>query len=206
MRQNRTIARLLTRDEYLAFEERSDIRHEYVAGEVYAMSGASTRHNVITLNIVSRLRDAARRRGCRVFATDVKVAVGDDRIYYPDVMLACGMAAEVELIVAEPSLVVEVASPGTRAIDRREKLASYRELASLRQYLIVEQHRRFVLAYTRTAQDTWERAAFTLQDAVPIPVLELELALNDIYEDVTLPPLGVGEEVDAEYDWMDTET
>lgn len=112
-------------DEYLAFEERSPLRHEYVAGEVYTMTGATTRHNLITLNIVSHLRGAARSHGCRVFATDVKLRSAD-RVYCPDVIVACGKAANVELIVEEPSLVVEVTSPSTRATDRREKLGMSR--------------------------------------------------------------------------------
>ena len=109
--------RVMSLDEYLAFEEQSPIRHEYVAGEVHAMTGATTRHNLITLNIAAHLRTAARARGCKVFATDVKLRVAD-RVYYPDVIVACGRGADVGLIVEEPTLVVEVTSPSTRATDR----------------------------------------------------------------------------------------
>ena len=92
----------MTLDEYLALEEESPIRHEYVAGEVYAMSGPTTRHNTISLNIHRHLHAAARHRGCRVFVEAIKLHILD-RVYYPDVMIVCGNAAEVELIVEEPS-------------------------------------------------------------------------------------------------------
>ena len=121
-------------------EEASPVKHEFVAGEVYAMSGVTLRHNLITLNIVRGLHGPARARRCSVLATDVKLRVMD-RIYYPDVIVACGKAAEVELIIDEPSLMVEVTSPSTRVVDRREKLDAYLRIPSLRQYLIVDQRR-----------------------------------------------------------------
>src|SRR5215212_710770 len=93
--------------EYLAFEQESSIRHEYVAGEVYAMSGATTRHNTISLNVHRHLHTPARRCGCRVFVEAIKLHVLD-RVYYPDVMIACGNAAEAELMIEAPSLVAEV--------------------------------------------------------------------------------------------------
>ena len=196
MDRHRPVGRLLSIEEYLAFEERSPLRHEYVAGEVYAMSGVTTRHNVITLNIVAALRGGARGRGCRVFATDVKLRVAD-RVYYPDVMVACGAAADVEQIVEQPVLVVEVTSPSTRATDRREKLEAYRRIPSLATYLIVDQRRRHVLVYARDADATWLRDEAD-HGELSLPALAQRITFDDIYEDVDLPPLGVREEED---DW-----
>lgn len=183
--------RLMSLDEYLAFEEQSSIKHEYVAGEVYAMSGVTTRHNLITLNLTRGLHAAARARGCRVFATDVKLKAAD-RIYYPDVIVACGKAAEVELILEEPALVVEVTSPSTRATDRREKLDVYRRIPSLGMYLIVDQRRRHVLVY-RPQGGEWMRDELTGEGTIAISRLGIELSLDAIYDDVPLPPLAVGE-------------
>jgi Uma2 family endonuclease len=185
-------------DEYLAFEEQSPMRHEYVAGEVYAMTGGTTRHNIITLNIAAYLRGPARARGCRVFASDVKVQVAD-RIYYPDVILACGRAGEVEQIVEAPTLVVEVTSPSTRATDRREKLETYRGIQSLQVYLIVEQRRRHVLVYVRDADGAWSREEVVGDGGVFIPPLDLRVGLDEIYEGLELPPLAVGEHGDWDY-------
>ena len=193
MRKSQHPNHRLTLDEYLAFEEESPIRHEYVAGELYAMSGPTTRHNTISLNIHLHLHAAARRRGCRVFVEAIKLHVLD-RVYYPDVMVACGAAADVELIVEEPSLVVEVTSPSTRATDRREKLEAYMRVASLRLYLIVDQRRKHVIVYSRDNEGEWLRDEIDGDAAIEIPFLETSLALAEIYEDVTLPPLQVREE------------
>jgi len=195
----------MTLDEYLAFEEQSPIRHEFVAGEVYAMSGPTTRHNTISLNIHRHLHSPARRRGCRVFVEAIKLHILD-RVYYPDVMIACGSAAEVELIVEEPSLVVEVTSPSTRATDRREKLEAYMRVASLRLYLIVDQRRKHVIVYSKDQAGEWLRDEIDGEGAIEIPFLETPLALSEIYDDVTLLPLRVreGEDWDAD-EWVEVE-
>jgi len=193
MREPPVVARLLTLEEYLAFEEQTPLRHEYIAGEVFAMAGASTRHNLIVQNIVALLRPAARRRGCRVFAEGVKLRAGSDRVYYPDVLVACGKAAEVEQIVEEPTLVVEVTSPSSRATDRREKLDAYQRLPSLRSYLIVEQRHRRVLAYSRDNDGSWVREELTGSGTVALHVLDIDITLDEIYDDIPMPPLAVGE-------------
>lgn len=196
----------MTLEEYLEFENKSVIRHEYVAGEVFAMAGASTRHNLIISNFVRGLHPAAKKRGCRVFFIDVKLRAGPDRIYYPDLLVACGRAAEVELIVDAPSVVVEVTSPGTRATDRREKLDAYQRLPSLRHYLIVEQRRRLVIAYSRDEAGEWIRDEIAGTGDVYIETLDLTLTLDDIYDDVPLPPMSVGEEEESEkFDLTDDE-
>ena len=87
--------------EFLAFEEASPIRHEYAAGEVFALSGVTTRHNLINFNVARLLHQAARRRGCRVFIADVMLRAANARFYYPDAIVARGRAAEVERIVTE---------------------------------------------------------------------------------------------------------
>jgi Uma2 family endonuclease len=196
MRKSVFPRRRLTLHEYLAWEETASTKHEFVAGEVYAMTGVTVRHNVITLNLVSRLRGPSRARRCTVLATDVKQHVGD-RVYYPDLMVACGKAAEVELIVSAPSLVAEVTSPSTRATDRREKLDAYLKLPSLRQYLVVDQRRKHVVWYTRADEvSEWLRDEIEGDGEISIPVLDTRVAMADIYEDVKLLPLTVNEEQD----------
>jgi Uma2 family endonuclease len=125
-------------------------------------------------------------------------------MYYPDAILACGKAAAVDLIIEEPSLIVEVTSPSTRATDRREKLDAYLRIPSLREYLIVEQRRRHVLAYIRDAKGEWVREETQGDGDVAVAFLDTRLTLDQIYEDVTLPPLTVreGEEWD-EAEWGD---
>jgi len=190
----------MTLEEYLAFEENSPVKHEYVGGEVFAMSGVTTRHNLINLNLTHHLRDAAKRRGCRVFGIDVKLKAAKDRIYYPDLVVASGKAAEVELIVDAPTVVVEITSPSTRATDRREKLDAYQRIPSLRSYLVVEQRRRQVFVYTRRADGEWDRVEALGSGDVAIPSLDMTLTLDDIYDDVPLPPLTVGEDDEMDED------
>jgi len=191
--------RRLSLEEYLAMEEASPIKHEFVAGEVHAMSGVALRHNLITLNLVRRLHGPGRARRCSVLATDVKVHVMD-RIYYPDVMVACGKAAAVELIVDEPSLIAEVTSPSTRAVDRREKLDAYLRISSLRQYLIIDQRRKHVLCYGRHENGDWLRDEIEGDGDIEIPFLETRVTMAELYEDVTLPPLAVKEGEDEEWE------
>ena len=188
----------MTVDEYLAFEEASLERHEYVAGVTYMMSGATGRHNVISSNILTSLRTPARRRGCRVYMEGVKLRAAHDRIYYPDVMVICRALAGDETVLENPSLVVEVTSPSTRTTDRREKLAAYRAMPSLDAYLIVEQRRRMVTVYWRVAGGEWQGLEHFGSGDIPLPFLGATLTLDQIYEDVPLPPLQVGEELDEE--------
>jgi Uma2 family endonuclease len=169
------------------------------------MVGGTTKHNLITLNIARLLHGSARKRGCRIFANDVKLRAGSDRVYYPDILLACGAAASVDMIVDEPSLVVEVSSRSTRATDRREKLDTYMKLPSLRSYLIIEQRRRHVLAYTRDRQGEWERAELTSSGNIRLDFLDTALTLDEIYDDVPMPPLQVGEAEDDDWYEVDDE-
>ncbi len=193
--------------DYFTWEERNQVRHEYVSGEVHAMSGVTIRHNLITLNIVRALHALARSRGCLVLATDVQLLAASDRVYYPDVMMACGAAGHVERLVKQPSIVAEVTSPSTRAIDRREKLEAYMRIPSLRVYLIVDQRRRHVVAYRRDAETVdWTRDEYFGQDdAVEIGLLGTSIALDEIYETISLPLLSVKERERIWGAWEDEE-
>ncbi len=174
--------RPLTFEEYLSFEEASSVRHEYVAGEIYALAGASTRHNRIAGNIFARLWNAARGTGCRVYMETVKLRTPEDLVYYPDVMVVCAPPSGSPLLEREPCLLVEVISPGTRATDRREKLAAYKRIPTLKTYLIVEQERKHVERHWRDAEGAWWRADLLDEGRVPLPCPELELSLAEIYE------------------------
>lgn len=179
----------MTVEEYFAFEERSSVRHEYVEGEIYAMSGVTRRHNDIAGNIYIRLRTAARGGPCRVQMSDVKLRIG--RVfYYPDVMVACGAEPGDERLEDAPCLVVEVLSPSTERTDLREKLMVYKRLRSLGAYLIIDQEQRRVDRYWREPGEVWRHDAIIDHGAVPIPCAALggiALTLDEIYEGVRLP-------------------
>jgi len=172
----------LTVEEYLKLEDGATVRHEYVGGEIFAMVGATKRHNRIIVNITSRLWEAARGGDCRVYSEGVKLRVADDVIYYPDVMVACGPEGEDPVVEDDPCLVVEVASPGTETTDRREKLAAYKRMYGLRAYLIVAQDRRWVEGHLRGEDNLWHRGYLVDEGHLSIPCPETELTLEEIYE------------------------
>ncbi|MBA3388675.1 MAG: Uma2 family endonuclease [Actinomycetota bacterium] len=168
--------------DYLALEESANVRHEYIAGEIYAMVGVSRRHSRIAGNVFRRLANSAVGGPCRVHQSDVKFRVNDDVFYYPDVMVACGTEPENPYFEDEPCLVVEVVSPSTEATDRREKLAAYKRVSSLKAYLILDQERMRVERHFRDEEGTWRRADLVDERRFPVPCPEGTLSLAEIYE------------------------
>jgi Uma2 family endonuclease len=172
----------LTVDEYLALEESATVRHEYVGGEIFAMVGATKRHNRIIGNTSGRLWGTARGGPCRVYSESVKLRVADDVIYYPDVMVACGPEGDDPHIEDDSCLVVEVVSPSTETTDRREKLAAYKRMPGLRAYLIVSQDRRWVESHLRSEDGVWLRGDLVDEGRFPVPCPETDLSLAEVYE------------------------
>ena len=177
-------------DEYLEGEPKSPIRHEYIAGAVYAMAGAGERHNRIAGNLFFHLRAACRGKPCGVFMNDMKLRIDDsDSFYYPDVLVTCEPTDTHSLYKKLPCLLVEVLSPSTETIDRREKLLAYRKLSTLRHYVLVSQDQRWVQWHRRNVQGQWE--VFDVQDQCTLqltcPGIEVNLSLDEIYEDVVMP-------------------
>ena len=173
-------------EDYLRGEQDSPIRHEYVAGQTYAMAGAGAAHNRISLNLAFHLRAATRGTPCAVFISDMKVRVtAHEAFYYPDVLLSCEPVDKAALFTAAPCLIAEVLSPSTQAIDRREKLIAYRTLPSLRYYLLLEQERRRVEIHARQADGGWRH---TIHEdgalAFDCDGQALRVTLDEIYEDV----------------------
>lgn len=176
---------LLSEADYLAREEESRIRHEFVNGEMYAMSGGTQRHNRIAVNMAAALLAGLRGKPCQVFVNDVKLNVArDEAYYYPDVMVACGesyrMAGDAKS-VTDPVLVVEVISPSTENIDRREKLASYRRLRSLVEYVLISQDKQQAEIYRRQGDIGWFYLSFEANDDVTLSSLDISVPIQDIY-------------------------
>ncbi len=151
------------------------------------MVGATRRHHRICGNIFRRLADAAAGGPCRVSMETVRLEVTGDEgsaniVYYPDVMVACGPEPEDPYIEDTPCLVVEVLSPSTQSTDRREKLMVYRQVPSVEAYLIVSQERRRVERHFRDEGGVWRRADLVDEGRFPVPRLETELSLDEVYE------------------------
>jgi len=176
----------MTEAEYLAMEENSPVRHEFVGWQAHAMAGASVRHNRIALNLASRLLRAV-GNDCQVFISDVKLKADSlPTYYYPDVMLVCDASDDDPLAKTRPCLLAEVLSPATEAIDRREKLAAYQRLFSLKEYLLVAQDRMQVELYRRLNLRDWLLETLGPGDEVRLECARTTLPIEALYEG--LPP------------------
>lgn len=182
----------MTPQEYLAFERACiDAKHEYVNGEVRAMSGASLEHVTIVGNTFLSLANQLRGRSCRVLMNDMRVRVfrGYDYTYvYPDLAVVCG-TPELEDshfdTLLNPLLVVEVLSESTSDYDRGEKWAKYRQIPTLQDYLVIAQDRPHVERYVRQSEPFWLFSETDeIADTIYLASLDCSLALRDIYDQV----------------------
>lgn len=175
-------------DEYLEGEKIADIRHEYVNGQVYAMAGASKRHNRIAGNIY-RVLTSADQKNCETYFGDIKVRIEQrNSYYYPDVMVGCNESDNAdEYYLEKPCLIIEVLSPSTEKKDATEKLLAYQEIESLQAYLMIEQDSYHVsLIYRQEGNHWWIKNYTELDDMISLPCPEMELSVADIYERIIL--------------------
>ena len=187
--------RRYTAEEYFALEARSDVRHEFFGGEVFAMAGESIAHNTISINVTMACRQALRGQNCRVQMEGIQLAVEANRHYtYPDIMLSCDPQDQRESRrLHHPLLIVEVLSPSTEAYDRGLKFNQYKKLPSLRHYLLVSQKTWLVEWYQLSEHAVWGHTALAeAEDAVVIPELNLTMTLAQIYEEAGVAPMQAG--------------
>lgn len=184
----RKLLQKLTVEEYLEAEKDGTVRHEYIDGEIYAMSGESKRHNLVTNNLNASLRQRLRGGPCQVFIVDVKVYIRSVNVfYYPDIVVACDPADDHEYYVTRPVLVVEVESPSTSAIDRREKLMTYRKLDSLREYLLLAQDAISATVFRREQDGSWSSEELAAGQELHLESVDLTINLSALYDGVGLP-------------------
>ena len=173
-------------EDYLAFEDRSAVKHEFAAGEVFTMAGASERHNRISMNIAGALHQFTRRTKCSTLVSDMKVKI-DQVIYYPDVLVACDAEDSAPYFKTAPSLIVEVLSTSTERIDRGEKLYNYRQIATLKAYVLVSQNDVRVDVYRRAGSQWYFESYADLSDLISLECPETVISLADIYERIGFP-------------------
>ncbi|MBD1939112.1 Uma2 family endonuclease [Microcoleus sp. FACHB-68] len=176
-------------EDYLKAEESSKGRHEYLGGQIFAMSGGSEEHNRIALNIASLLRFHLRGSGCKTFIADMKVKIEiasntADVFYYIDVMVTRDPQDTEKYYKTRPCLIVEVLSPSTETLDRREKRLNYQSLPSLQEYVLVSQEEMKVEVYRKNEAGTWNLEIFNRDDILQLNSVGLTLAMAEIYEDV----------------------
>lgn len=178
----------LTPDQYLQMEDVSNIKHEYIDGQIYAMAGASDPHVTIALNLASDLRSHVRGSSCRVYISDMKVRIESlNRFYYPDVMVTCDPNdQETPTYKRFPTLIVEVLSDSTEAFDRGDKFVDYQEIESLREYVLISTKRQRVECFRRNEQGLWVLQSYRPeQKSFRLESINFEGKLEELYENVT---------------------
>ena len=177
----------MTVEEYLIWEPQQDVRYEYVNGEVFAMTGGTIPHNDIALNLYSALRPHLRPRGCRVNVSDVKVQLTAGPYYYPDLVVSChSQDLNSRKFIQHPKLIVEVLSPRTEAKDRGEKLAYYRTIPSLAEYVLIDSEKIAVECYRRGEGRLWLYYSYTAGEVINLESIEFEFLIDLLYEGVNL--------------------
>jgi Uma2 family endonuclease len=192
MIMSRQAKTFVTPEEYLAYERRAENRNEYFDGEIFAMTGASRKHNLISLNIGAELRFLLRGRNCEAYVSDMRVRIPSANLYmYPDVVAVCGEPefedVDVDTLL-NPTLIVEVLSKSTASYDRAEKFDYYRTLPSLTEYLLVSQDEFHVTQYVRQTEGRWLLTDHrSPEDTLQLESVECSLSLRDIYDKVSIP-------------------
>lgn len=175
---------LLTPDDYLAFDTNAEEKYEYVDGEIHAMTGTTVKHNLISLDLALALKQHLAGQPCQVFMAELKVhAAAANAFYYPDLVIRCQPESlpDNTRVIDDPTLIVEILSPSTEATDRREKLAAYRRIPGVQEYVLVAQEERCVEIYRREGDIGWRYLPFTDDDSVEFASIGLTLPMAAIY-------------------------
>ncbi len=171
-------------DNYLQGELISDIKYEYINGEVFAMAGAKRWHNIIGMNLSRMLSTHLRSTSCQVYGSDMKVGIlteNDAFFYYPDLHVSCEKSDN-DLYNYEPKLIIEILSDSTERTDRVEKFHHYRQLKSLEDYVLVAQDSPRVEIYSRDRQ--WDLTLSAGDDCFYLKSIDLLLTLTEVYENI----------------------
>ena len=174
------------RPDYFAWEIDQPIKHEYVAGEVFAQAGARQNHVVVAGNCFAALRQRLRGAPCRAYISDMQLEVAQaDAVFYPDVMVSChpeDLAAE--RVLHHPRVIIEVLSDSTAAYDRGGKFAAYRLLDSLQEYVLIDPEQHSLEIFRRLPSNDWLLATGDSARALVLTSLDMEIGFDEVFEDV----------------------
>jgi Uma2 family endonuclease len=172
--------------EYLEWEERQEIKYEYIDGEVLAMTGGTLPHNDIALNLASALKSHLRGSGCRVNMADAKVGVSEKgSFHYPDVVVSCDERDKQAIqFLQYPYLIVEVLSPSTEAYDRGKKFTRYRRINTLQEYVFIDVEKIALDCFRINDKGIWELHPYEEGDEVHLTSVDFHFPISLVYEDV----------------------
>lgn len=178
----------MTVEEYLAWESRQELRHEYCNGEVFAMAGGTKNHDELAFNIRSALISQVRKQGCKMSGSDVKVLVRKGLSYrYPDLSISCDARDESNDTFYEfPTLIAKVLSPGTESVDRIDKFKEYIQIPTLQDYLLISADQMRVECYRRGEGRMWLYFQYETGDIITLDSIGVKLPIEQIYEGIEL--------------------
>jgi Uma2 family endonuclease len=185
--------RILSEEEYLEFEKSSESKHEFFKGEVFAMAGAEPRHNKIFSNVFGNLFIKLKGKPCQPYGSDLRIHVPENTLYtYPDISVICGdfiSSQKDKDAVVQPTVIFEILSPSTKNYDRGDKFRLYREIPTLRGYVLVDSDSISVEAFHLNVNKHWELEEFrSIETTLKLYPLDITLPLKDIYEGTGLAP------------------
>jgi Uma2 family endonuclease len=175
-----------TPEEYFDWEEQQQCRHEYIDGEIYAMTGGTLNHGRIALNFATLLKNHLRGSGCQVGNSDCRVNIQASNDYvYPDVSVTCDDRDRTATqFISYPCLIVEVLSPGTEAYDRGNKFRMYRRSTSLKDYVLVDTNAVAIDLYRKDEAGNWQIINYQVGDPIDLNSVNLTLPIEQVYEDI----------------------
>lgn len=181
-----------TIEEYLEYENASEEKHEYYQGEIFAMSGPKVTHNIIAGNLFGEIQQKLKGRTCKPFNSDQRIYIPQNTLFtYPDISIICGdilTKDNDEWNIINPAVLIEVLSPSTRNYDKGEKFGLYRDIASLKEYIIVDSEKVHIEVFRINATGHWELEEYkTINGQLEVRAIGLFISMSDVYEGTKLP-------------------
>lgn len=185
----------LTIEEYLEFENASEEKHEYYQGELFAMSGAKVPHNIIAGNIFGALLQQLKGKSCRPFNSDQRIHIPENTLFtYPDISIVCGEIVTKDnddWNILNPSVIIEVLSRSTKNYDRGEKFKLYRNIQTLKEYILVDSENIHIEVFRTNANSHWELEEYKKpEETMLVKTVQLSIPLTEIYEGTKLNATG----------------
>lgn len=180
-----------TIEEYLEFEKTSEEKHEYYQGEIFAMSGSKVPHNTISVNIIAILKQKLKGKSCKPFNSDQRIYIPENSLFtYPDISIICGEIITLnndDWNILNPSVIIEVLSPGTKDYDRGGKFKLYRDIATLKEFILVDAETVNIEAFRINESGYWELEEYKKIDAtLLVKTVQVNIPVAEIYEGIKL--------------------
>lgn len=174
-------------EEYLDMENEAQDKHEYYKGEIFAMSGAGARHNIIAVNIIISLGNSLKGKACQPFGSDMRIHIPENTLFtYPDISIICGdiiAPKEDENTATNPTAIIEILSPSTRNYDRGVKFMLYRAIPTLKDYILIEAESIHAEHFAINKEGLWQLKEYSnVDDEITLESLNVKLLLEDIYD------------------------